>query len=85
MEEEDYATLQAYIRTLKQEVASMHYSSAFEVAALCDYPPKEERWILLPKIIMNSPKFIILKLVYSLVLVLIRFCTKPCTYLCKCI
>ena len=43
MEEEDYATLQAYIRTLKQEVASMHYSSTFEVAALCDYPPKEER------------------------------------------
>ena len=43
MEEEDCATLQAHIRTLKQEAASMHYSSPFEVAAMCDYPPREER------------------------------------------
>jgi len=53
VEEEDCATLQAYIRTLKQEVASMRYSSPFEVATVCDYPPREERRLLLPKVIKD--------------------------------
>jgi len=79
VEEEDYTTLQVLIRTLWQVMASMHYSSPFEVAAVCGYPPREERWILLPKIIKDELKLISLKLVYSFVLALNQLCTKPCT------
>ena len=49
MEEEDSATLHAYIRTLKPEAASMYYSSHFEMAAMDDFLLRKENVNKQPK------------------------------------
>ena len=42
VKEENSAILQAYIQTLKQELASMYYSSSFEMVAMDDFLLREE-------------------------------------------
>ena len=46
MEEEDYATLQALIRTLGQELANLHSSPYFEVEAMYCFLPWVENFTL---------------------------------------
>ena len=46
MEEEDYATLQALIRRLGQELANLHSSPYFEVEAMCCFLPWVENFTL---------------------------------------
>ena len=79
MEEEDYATLQALIRTLGQELANLHSSPYFEVEAMCCFLPWVKNFTLAAYDHQGKLKLNILRLLHSFDLVFFRLYAEPCT------